>query len=134
MQFDSGEVLPGLHKSWTFLGANLMEWASGLVVFLLISLFGESPVRVMPFMLIGCVVTAYSMASLRMLFPDEERGVRNAVMTAMGVPPIGLPAPASIQPVWSGAPLNELPDDWRFSRVGLDQLYPTFEDILMEEE
>ena len=60
MNFDSGEVLPGLEQNWTFLGANLMEWSSGLIVFLMISLFGESPVRVMPLMILGCILTAYS--------------------------------------------------------------------------
>ena len=134
MQFDNGEVLQDLHKSWTFLGANMMEWASGLVVFLLISLFGESPVRVMPFMLLGCVGTAYSLASLRMMFPDEERGVRNAVMSSLGFKPVDIPAPSNFQPVWSGAPLIELPENWRFTEMGLDQLYPTLEEQLMEED
>lgn len=134
MNFDNGEVLPGLEKSWTFMGANLMEWASGLMVFLIISIFGESPVRVMPFMLLGAVVTAYGLASLRMMYPDQERGVRNAFMTTMGVVPPNLPAPSSLQPVWSGGRVVDLPDNSKFMELGLADIYGLGETIYEEAE
>ena len=87
MQFDGGEVLQGLNDPWTFMGANAMEWACGLMVFLMISLFADSPAKAMPFMILGFVLTSTTMASLRKSFPDEQRGVRNAICTACGVEP-----------------------------------------------
>lgn len=127
MQFDDGEVLQGLDEKWTFMGANAMEWACGLVVFLLISLFADSPARAMPFMLLGWVLTTTTLAALRRGFPDQERGVRNAVATACGFPPPGIPAPSALQPVWSGAPAKKLPPDSRFVELGLDTMFPSFE-------
>lgn len=131
-QFDDGEVLQGLDENWTFMGANAMEWACGLVVFLLISLFADSPARAMPFMLLGWILTTTTLAALRRSFPDQERGVRNAVATACGFPPPGIPLPSSLQPLWSGAPMRELPKDTRFYELGLDQLFPSFHRQLEE--
>jgi hypothetical protein len=127
MQFDNGEVLQGLDEKWTFMGANAMEWACGLVVFLLISLFADSPARAMPFMLLGWVLTTTTLAALRRSFPDQERGVRNAVATACGFPPPGIPAPSVLQPIWSGAPMKQLPVASRFVELGLDKMFPSFE-------
>ena len=127
MQFDDGEVLQGLDENWTFMGANAMEWACGLVVFLLISLFADSPARAMPFMLVGWILTTTTLAALRRSFPDQERGVRNAVATACGFPPPGIPAPSVLQPVWSGAPLRSLPENCRLVELGLDRNFPSFE-------
>ena len=127
MQFDDGEVLQGLDENWTFMGANAMEWACGLVVFLLISLFADSPARAMPFMLLGWILTTTTLAALRRSFPDEERGVRNAVATSCGFPPPGIPLPSSLQPVWSGAPIKKVPDNWKFKQLGFDQIFPSFE-------
>lgn len=127
MQFDDGEVLQGLDEKWTFMGANAMEWACGLVVFLLISLFADSPARAMPFMLLGWVLTTTTLAALRRSFPDQERGVRNAVATACGFPPPGIPAPSALQPVWSGAPVKQLPEDCRLVEYGLDRMFPSFQ-------
>lgn len=124
---DNGEVLPGLDETWTFMGANAMEWACGLVVFLLISLFADSPARAMPFMLLGWVLTTVTLAGLRKSFPDEERGVRNAMSTACGFPPPGIPAPSSLQPVWSGAQLREIPKNTKFYELGLHTMFSTFE-------
>ena len=126
MQFDNGEVLQGLDENWTFMGGNVMEWACGLVVFLLISLFADSPARAMPFMLLGWILTTTTLASLRRSFPDQERGVRNAVATACGFPPPGIPAPSSLQPVWSGAPARQVNPKSKFAVLGLDQLFPSF--------
>ena len=127
MRFDDGEVLQGLDENWTFMGANAMEWACGLVVFLLISLFADSPARAMPFMLLGWVLTTVTLAGLRKSFPDEERGVRNAVATACGFPPPGIPMPSALQPIWSGAPLRSIPQKSRFVALGLDDMFSTFE-------
>ena len=127
MQFDDGEVLQGLDENWTFMGGNAMEWACGLVVFLLISLFADSPARAMPFMLVGWILTTTTLAALRRSFPDEERGVRNAVATACGFPPPGIPMPSVLQPVWSGAPVKDLEKYKRLRELGLDKMFPSFE-------
>ena len=127
MQFDDGEVLQGLDENWTFMGANAIEWASGLVVFMMISLFAESPGRAMPFMLAGWVLTTTTLASMRKSFPDEERGVRNALGTACGFPPPGIPKPAVMQPVWSPAPMKELSENCKFRKYGLDSLFVSME-------
>lgn len=133
MNYDNGEVLGGLHENWTFLGANAMEWAAGLVVFLLISIFAASPAKAMPFMLAGWVATTTQLALLRHMFPDEERGVRNAVMTACGFCPPDIPPPASLQASWSGAPMSELGNATQFMKLGLDELFPTGQRELEEE-
>ena len=127
MQFDSGEVLQGLDENWTFMGANAMEWACGLAVFLLISLFADSPARAMPFMLVGWILTTTTLAALRRSFPDQERGVRNAVATACGFPPPGIPAPSALQPIWSGAPSKKLNPACKMVELGLDRMFPSFE-------
>lgn len=127
MAFDDGEVLPGLNESWTFMGANAMEWGVGVVVFVMIGSFARTPASAMPFMLGGWVLTTTTLATVRNLFPDQERGVRNAVMTACGFPPPGIPAPASLQPVWSASPIREVPRRTRFARLGLENLFPSFE-------
>ena len=126
MRADNGEVLQGLDEDWTFMGGNAMEWACGLVVFVLISLFADSPARAMPFMLLGWVLTTTTLAGMRRSFPDQERGVRNALCTACGFPPPGIPAPAVLQPLWSGSHLRELRAQTKFQRYGLDRMFPSF--------
>ncbi len=128
MQYDDGEVLPGLDDEWTFMGANAMEWSAGLVMFFMISLFAETPARAMPFMLAGWVLTTTTLASLRNMFPDQQRGVRNVVMTACGFNPPGIPTPARLQPVWSPSPMRAIPEKCRFKSLGLEQLLPSFEE------
>lgn len=127
MQYDNGEVIQGLDETWTFMGGTVLEWGAGLVVFFIISLFAESPSRAMPFMLMGWIVTVTSLASVRHLHPDQERGVRNAVMTSCGFPPPGIPKPAKLQPVWSGCPILEMPRNKRFMKLGLDHLFPKYD-------
>lgn len=127
MQFDDGEVLQGLDEDWTFMGANAMEWACGLVVFVIISLFADSPARAMPFMLLGWVLTTTSLAAMRRSFPDQERGVRNAVCSACGFPPPGIPMPSKMQPTWSACPLREPKQSSRFVQIGLDDMFPSFQ-------
>ena len=134
MQYDDGEVLQGLEEDWTFLGAKMMEWACGLVVFLMISLFADSAARAMPFMLLGWILTTVSLAGLRKSFPDEERGVRNCIATACGFPPPSIPMPATMQPVWSGSQLREVPKDSEFYALGLNEMFPSFERQYSEAE
>jgi len=134
MRADDGEVLQGLDDGWTFLGANPIEWASGLAVFLLISLCSDTPARAMPFMLLGWISTTVSLASLRYTFPDQERGVRNALATACGFPPPGIPLPAKLQPVWSGQPARGYNPNSRVVRLGLDQLFPIHQQALLPVE
>jgi len=131
---DDGEVIQDLEEPWSFLGATLMEWMAGLIVFLVISLFGSSAVRMMPFMLIGLVATPMGLASIRHMHPDGERGLRNVLTTSCGLPPPGIPAPASLQPEWSGAPVRELDQKLKFVKLGLDQVYPSGVRDLLEEE
>ncbi len=134
MSYDDGQVLQGLQAKWTFLGATVLEWISGFSVFLLLSLFAK-PGRMglmIPFMVGGWVLTTVGLASIRSMFPDEERGVRNYLMTTCGFSPVDLPSPASIQPVWSAAPLRELPDNWKFTKLGLDETLPSFQNQLLE--
>lgn len=131
---DSGEVLQGLSAKWTFLGATAMEWGCGIVMFFIVSLFGDTPVRLMPLMLAALVLTTLTMASLRKSFPDEERGVRNAFMTACGFAPTDIPTPAALQPDWSSAPLRSLPPDSKFVEFGFEQLFLVPEDYLFSEQ
>lgn len=126
MTFDDGEVLPGLNEPWTFIGANAMEWGVGIVVFVMIGSFARTPASAMPFMLGGWVLTTTTLASIRNLFPDQERGVRNAVMTACGFPPPGIPMPSSLQPVWSPSPMRALSAKSRFVRLGFEEQFPSF--------
>ncbi len=126
MQYDDGEVLPGLNEPWTFVGANAMEWGVGIVVFVMIGSFARTPASAMPFMLGGWVLTTTTLATVRNLFPDQERGVRNAVMTACGFPPPGIPAPAALQPIWSGAPVTGAKVNSRFVRLGFEHTFPSF--------
>jgi hypothetical protein len=124
---DSGEVLHGIEEDWNFMGANIMEWGCGFLAFILISLFSNNPVRAMPFMLSGAVLTTTTLAALRRTYPDEQRGLRNAILTTCGFVPPDIPAPASIQPFWSGAPLKSIPQNTKFHKIGLDRVFSSFE-------
>jgi len=123
---DNGEVLQGIEEDWSFMGANLFEWAAGFIVFLMISLFGTSPTRAMPFMLAGWVVTTTTFAGLRRSFPDEQRGLRNAGMLTCGFPPPGIPIPARLQPVWSACPLRKVSENTKFAKLGFNEIFPSF--------
>ena len=131
---DGGEVLQGLDEPWTFLRANMMEWTSGMLVFLMIGSVGRTPAAQMPLMLVGWVVTTSTLSVIRNMFPDQERGVRNALMASCGFAPPGIPTPARLQHVWSGAPIRQLPALKKFNRIGFDQLFPSFQRQLTEIE
>jgi hypothetical protein len=131
---DNGEVLQGLDDRWEFMGANAMEWLAGFVSFILISLFGSSPARSMPFMMIGWISTTTAFATMRRTFPDEHRGMRNLFLSACGIQPPGIPDPARLQYDWSPAPLRDLNRESRFVKLGLNRLFPTFQRDLEVEE
>lgn len=124
---DNGEVLVDIDKGWEFAGCNAIEWICGLAAFILIGLLGSNPAKVMPFMLMGWILTTTGFSAMRRTFPDEHRGVRNAIMTYIGVCPFGIPAPSKVQPLWSACPLRSLDANSKFIKLGLDQLFPSFE-------
>ena len=80
--YDNGDVLPGLDDQWEFLGATVKEWMIGFSMFIVISVLApDGRVGTMiPFMVIGWVATSYTFASLRKIFPDQEKGIRNYFM------------------------------------------------------
>lgn len=98
-----------------------MEWICGLAAALVFSeLFVVNIGRSMPLILAVAIGIPVLMATLRKSFPDEERGVRNAGMLAMGFAPPGIPTPAKLQPVWSGLPMPELDKESEYTQLGLD--------------
>jgi len=110
------------------MGAKLNEWNCGVVAFLMCQGFFEKPTRAMP-ILIGIMIgTALGLAALRRRFPDEEKGMRNYCCMLVGIHPPGIPAPAKMQPLWSGAPLRELHPESDFVQLGLQQVLSMTED------
>lgn len=121
---DSGTEIPGLGEDWTFAGAKAMEWLAGLVAFMVVSeLFHLKPAHSMPVLLLVWFGTTLGLAAIRRKFPDEERGVRNAAMVAVGFPPPGIPTPAKLQPYWSGRPVREMKGTSYFSQLKLDLVF-----------
>lgn len=121
---DDGYVIPGLNEDWTLGGAKLFEWIAGVCMALVFSeIFLTKMARQMPVLGGILVLTTFGLAALRRHFPDEERGVRNFCMIAMGICPPGLAAPASIQPMWSGCPMRALAEESNYMQLGLDRLF-----------
>jgi len=121
---DNGEVIPGLNEDWTLGGAKLFEWIAGFMVFIIASeLFFTNLGRNMPYLMIIWVTSTFGLAGIRRMFPDEERGIRNFCLTAMGMLPPGIPAPAPLQPYWSGAPLRQLKPDCEYMRLNLTEVF-----------
>ncbi|MCB0318620.1 MAG: hypothetical protein KDD56_07670 [Bdellovibrionales bacterium] len=123
MPMDDGYVIPALGEGWSFAGARVMEWVAGLVSAMLCSELLTNPIRSMPILLVVAVGIPLLLAGLRKQFPDEERGLRNAAMVALGFEPPGIPKPAPMQPIWSGAPTLSLPDNCEFLTLGLDAVF-----------
>jgi hypothetical protein len=117
---DNGDVIPCLNEDWTFGGCKLFEWLAGLITAFLVSSAFEKPAHYMPLLVLIWIGTTLSMAMLRKKFPDEERGVRNMCMVACGFEPPGIPAPASLQPRWSGGRIEDLPTRCNFKQLDLD--------------
>ena len=121
---DDGYVIPGLNEQWTLGGARLMEWIAGVCMSLVVSeIFMTKMARQTPVLACILVGTTFGLAALRRQFYDEERGVRNFCMVAMGICPPSLPAPASLQPVWSASPMRALSEQSNYMQLGLDQLF-----------
>jgi hypothetical protein len=125
--FDDGEVLGGLEESWTFMGATALEWGCGLTVFIMVSMFAESAARAMPFMLVGWLATTITMSLMRRSFPDQQRGVVNAISVAFEIAPPGIPAPSRLQPIWSASPIRQVNPNCKFVELGLDKVFPSFQ-------
>ena len=119
---DNGEEIPCLNESWTFAGAKLNEWIAGFVSMMIATeVIGSGAARSMPLLLSICVGTTFTMAMMRRHFVDEERGIRNFLMDALGFAPPGIPRPSSLQPYWSGGRLKELKIDSWYEKLGLDE-------------
>lgn len=117
---DDGQVIPGLNEGYTLAGAKIMEWTSGMVMAMMSSeLLHVKMATSGPLMILIALGTTFTMASLRRGFPDEERGLCNACMVALGFEPPGIPSPAQFRSYWSGAPVRGLPDKSYFVELGL---------------
>ena len=122
---DNGEVIPGMDEGWTFAGARVMEWGSGFILAIMVQeLCFSTPAKTMPLFLAILVGTTFGMAALRKVFPDEERGVANYFMVQLGICPPGIPAPAALQPLWSGLPMQGLGEKKEFLQLGLLEVFP----------
>lgn len=126
---DNGEEIPGLNEDWQFAGAKLFEWISGFMTMLLAAqTLTVHPGRSMPLLVGIMMITTFGLAQIRRSFPDEERGVRNLVMITFGFAPPGIPRPAKLQPLWSGAPTKDLNENSIFMQLKLDELFERAEE------
>lgn len=119
---DSGEVIPGLNEDWSFAGAKMMEWMAGLMTAFMVSTAYQKPAHAMPLLVLVWIGTTLVLALTRKKFPDEERGVRNMVMAACGFEPPGIPAPARLQPIWSGMPIRTMKKGCLYAQLQLDDV------------
>ena len=120
---DDGQVIPGLNEEWTFGGARLIEWMYGFVVFMIVQeVFGLKAASSMPILLGVWLTTTFGFAGLRKKYPDEDRGVRNNGMVALGFRPPGIPAPAAFQPYWSGMPVRNLHEQSEYKYLGIEEM------------
>lgn len=119
---DDGHVIPALNEDWSFAGAKLMEWMAGLTTAFLASTAVDKPAVMMPFLVLIMIGTTLSLATLRKRFPDEERGVMHLAMTVCGFAPPGIPAPAKLQPRWSGGRLYAPKAECLFMQLELDEI------------
>jgi len=121
---DNGDVIVGLNESWSLGGAKLNEWGAGFMVFILAqSLFFTNTARSMPILMLIWIISTFGLAAMRRSFPDEERGIANAVMTFLGFCPPNTPAPSKIQPYWSASPMREIPAHREYTKLGLDLVF-----------
>lgn len=126
---DNGQVIPGLNDDWSMLGAKLMEWVSGFIALICAQelLFKQSAGKAMPVLLLIWMGTTLGLAALRKRFPDEERGLANMCMVSLGFCPPGIPSPAALQPIWSGAPMRTLPEQTEYKYLDLDKVLTVLE-------
>jgi hypothetical protein len=128
---DSGEEIAGLGEDWSFLGAKAVEWCAGLAMFIVASevFFKGEMASSMPILLAIWISTTTSLATLRKGFPDEEKGLRNLILVSCGFEPPGIPTPADLQSVWSGAPLRDLSEKCEFIQLGLTDIFEDDEEV-----
>ncbi len=122
---DNGEVIQGLNEDWTLGGAKATEWMAGFMAFMVaqeLIFHGPAP-RYMPVLLAIWISATFTMAALRSRYEDEERGLRNQAMVAMGLPPPGLPTPAALQPFWSATPIKALKPECELLQLGIDPIF-----------
>lgn len=133
---DNGEVIPGLNESWTLVGAKLSEWMAGFMALIIASevFFPGKMAKSMPALMIVWIGTTFGLAAIRRMYPDEERGLRNHVLVAVGICPPGIPAPSALQPYWSGFPVKKMSANKKFKVVGLDFVFDQKGDSPDEEE
>lgn len=121
---DDGYVIPGLNEDYTLGGAKITEWGSGCMMALVLQeVLFTNTAQSMPLIIAIVLVTTFSIAAARRRFPDEERGLGNMAMLAVGVAPPGIPIPAPLQPYWSGGPVRELPEKSYFEQLHLHDLF-----------
>ena len=124
---DNGYVIPGLNDKWTFAGADILEWGTGLLGAMVVYLLFDEPIT----FIISLILFPYSLAGLRMKFPDEHRGIVNALLVKIGIGPPGIPSPSSINKFFSGAPQKELNKMDDFRKLNL---YCIFEESAEEQD
>ncbi len=130
---DDGYVVQNLGEPWTFAGARLFEWTCGLAVgFIAQEMFLPNLGSSMPIFLGLIIGTTLLMVQLRKNYPDEERGLMNHLISSLGFLPPNIPAPANLQPLWSGAPMRELDPKREFIELGLMEV--DFQSPLTEED
>lgn len=126
---DSGETIQGLNESWEFFGAKVTEWMSGVMLgFIWLGLSPNNFGASMPMFFGFSVFIPYVLSTQRKLFPDEERGIRNNLCAFFGFNPPGIPAPASLQSVWSGCPLKEYDKEKEYVDLGIDEMLKVQDD------
>lgn len=121
---DDGHEIPGLNETWTFAGAKASEWVAGLAgMFIFTGVANINAARSMPLLLAVWLFTTFTVAMIRRRFPDEERGVRNCFMDALGFAPPGTPRQASLQPYWSGCRVQRLKEESWYRKLGLEEVF-----------
>ncbi|NDC38644.1 MAG: hypothetical protein EBZ48_11410, partial [Proteobacteria bacterium] len=111
------------NEGYTLAGAKLMEWVSGMMLAMIAQELLQINIATSgPLMIVMALGGVFSLAAARSAFPDEERGLRNSCMVALGFAPPGIPTPAQFRPYWSGAPMRQQPKESYFSQLGLDDV------------
>jgi len=128
-KMDDGYEIPALNENWTFAGATPMEWVCGLAAGVVFTeLFISNMGRYMPLILMVVICVPILLATLRKTYPDEERGLRNHLMSLLGAAPPDIPKPSMLQPIWSGSPVAEIPEKKEFKQLALEQVFPRTEE------
>lgn len=132
---DSGEVIPNLDKPWEFLMARIHEWLAGIMIALICNevLFSSTSMS-MPLIISIMILSTYGLAMARLKFADGTRGLVNWCSVQMGIPPIGIPLPSALQPVWSGAPARRVDQRSLFAQLGFEEFFAEKKAQILEKE